>query len=175
MTTFKQARYGRFQRGSAVFQCRNCQRSTRDTGDNGSVELCPECYELAGLENQYNDNGYHLDDADRQAAVTYLGQLAAHIGERAYTLHPELSEEARKWVVPTTPVENVRCLPHDTLPKLEEPLLEELAETRPYCVALVTTEGEYMVAVCARRAKAAKREAARECPGKVVEAHAFLM
>ena len=48
----------RFQKGSGVFQCESCKRSTRDTGgDNTSLRLCEECYELAGIENQISDQG----------------------------------------------------------------------------------------------------------------------
>lgn len=47
----------RFKRGSAVFKCRNCQRSTRDTnGDNGGVLLCEDCYDGCGFENGYLDS-----------------------------------------------------------------------------------------------------------------------
>lgn len=47
----------RFERGSGCFTCGICGRLTRDTGDNASVELCPECYELCGIENHLNDYG----------------------------------------------------------------------------------------------------------------------
>lgn len=47
----------RFARGSGSYACRCCDRQTRDTGDNGSVRLCPQCYDLAGIEN-------HLSDTD---------------------------------------------------------------------------------------------------------------
>jgi hypothetical protein len=44
-----------------------------------------------------------------------------------------------------------------------------------YCVALVTDAGEFMVAVCAHRAKVAKRLAAKLVQGTVIEAHAYRM
>lgn len=48
----------RFQRGSGVYQCRVCSRSTRFTGGDGAdVKLCDECYELAGEENHLSDCG----------------------------------------------------------------------------------------------------------------------
>lgn len=46
-----------FRRGQSTFNCGCCGRLTRDTGDNGSVELCPECYELGGEDNMHNDDG----------------------------------------------------------------------------------------------------------------------
>ena len=59
MTTAKQARNARFQRGSAMYSCRCCDRQTRSTGngDNEHVRLCAECYDLAGEENHLSDNG----------------------------------------------------------------------------------------------------------------------
>lgn len=47
----------RFTRGSGVFECRCCHRKTRDTGrgDNESVRLCADCYDLAGEENSLSD------------------------------------------------------------------------------------------------------------------------
>lgn len=49
----------RFARGSGVYACRCCKRKTRQTGrgDNDLVELCVECYELAGEENALSDTG----------------------------------------------------------------------------------------------------------------------
>lgn len=47
----------RFKRGSGVFNCGWCKRATRDTGgDNTGAELCVECYEAAGIENEISDN-----------------------------------------------------------------------------------------------------------------------
>lgn len=46
-----------FGYGTPTFTCRTCRRRTRDTGDNGNVELCPDCYELAGQQNGLWDNG----------------------------------------------------------------------------------------------------------------------
>ena len=64
----------RFKAGSGCFKCRMCKRNTRDTGDNGSVELCPQCYELAGYENTVLD-GEALtagDEANIKAAFAQL-------------------------------------------------------------------------------------------------------
>lgn len=46
-----------FRRGQSTFTCNICGRLSRDTGDNGQHELCPDCYELAGLDNMHNDDG----------------------------------------------------------------------------------------------------------------------
>lgn len=49
----------RFQKGSGVYTCHCCKRSTRSTGrgDNENAGLCAECYDLAGEENSLSDNG----------------------------------------------------------------------------------------------------------------------
>ena len=41
------------------FTCRSCSRKTRDTGrgDNEGCQLCVECFELSGIENEISDNG----------------------------------------------------------------------------------------------------------------------
>lgn len=52
-----------FLRGQSVYTCRCCTRQTRQTGrgDNDNVDLCAECYDLAGWENQFMD-GRQPDD-----------------------------------------------------------------------------------------------------------------
>lgn len=48
----------KFGRGTGVYACAACTRKTRQTGgDNDSLKLCVECYEMAGLENEMSDNG----------------------------------------------------------------------------------------------------------------------
>lgn len=48
-----------FQRGSSVYVCRCCGRSTRASRDmsEGDIKLCAQCYELAGWENTFSDYG----------------------------------------------------------------------------------------------------------------------
>jgi hypothetical protein len=48
-------RKSQFTRGQSTFLCGVCRRRTRDTGSNGQCELCPHCYEIAGLDNMLND------------------------------------------------------------------------------------------------------------------------
>lgn len=61
MATFHQAQRRGFARGSfaQTYTCRCCHRVTRPTGigDNDGVQLCVECYDLAGEENHLSDNG----------------------------------------------------------------------------------------------------------------------
>jgi hypothetical protein len=45
-----------FQRGSGVFKCDGCGRMTRHTGvQSTGSQSCPQCYELAGLQNSLWD------------------------------------------------------------------------------------------------------------------------
>lgn len=59
-TDSSRKKYNRFGRGyggmkGGAFKCNMCGRLTRDTGDNASVGLCPDCLEEAELENMFSD------------------------------------------------------------------------------------------------------------------------
>lgn len=74
--SFHQAQRRGFAKGSfqQVYTCRCCKRSTRPTGtgDNDGVQLCVECYDLAGEENHLSDNGTFY-----ASATEVLGLIAA--------------------------------------------------------------------------------------------------
>jgi hypothetical protein len=66
--------FARFQRGSALFNCRSCGRATRETGgDHGSIELCAECFDWSSAENTLNDGGYETDE-ERAYLVGFIAQ-----------------------------------------------------------------------------------------------------
>jgi len=70
----------RFARGSGVYTCGCCGRSTRATGrgDNEHVGLCAECYDLAGYSNAVSDHGADdLTDRDRAEIARLLAELKA--------------------------------------------------------------------------------------------------
>lgn len=46
-----------FQRGQGVFNCTCCSRLTRGTTDAIGMELCQQCFDLAGDDNMHNDDG----------------------------------------------------------------------------------------------------------------------
>ena len=46
-----------FQRGAGVYTCVICTRQTRGCPDSASLQMCEHCYELAGADNQHNDDG----------------------------------------------------------------------------------------------------------------------
>lgn len=62
-----------FYRGSSTLKCRVCERATRDTG-NG--DICEQCFELAGMENEISD-GHATEKEHRDRARFLVGQLEA--------------------------------------------------------------------------------------------------
>lgn len=63
---------------SGVYECRCCDRRTRQTaGDNDSLDLCAECYDLAGQENSLSDSGEFYGTTPEQILkdIAYLGTL----------------------------------------------------------------------------------------------------
>lgn len=46
----------RFTRGSGCFKCSACGKLTRNTGDNGSLRMCPVCTAKAECGNGLSDN-----------------------------------------------------------------------------------------------------------------------
>lgn len=68
----------KFYRGSSVFACDVCGRKTRDTGAQSlGQKICPQCYELAGIENEISDG--HCTHADRIAEIE---ALVAEVGAK---------------------------------------------------------------------------------------------
>lgn len=80
------SRNSHFARGSGVYACRCCGRSTRSTGrgDNENVSLCAECFDLAGEENSLSDNGEFYSSREEVLrlieAVAQKGGNASHWG-----------------------------------------------------------------------------------------------
>ena len=69
----------KFNRGGC-YDCCECGRKTRDTGDNGASEMCPECYERCSWENDISDNGETAENVSevarlRDAAIAKGGVL----------------------------------------------------------------------------------------------------
>lgn len=82
----------RFTKGSSVFACRTCGHKTRDTGrgDNEMVQLCGDCYDLAGEENSLSDSGVFYDTPARIleaiARVASKGDASSWDGMKAKAL-----------------------------------------------------------------------------------------
>lgn len=86
-----------FQRGSGCYVCRVCKRQTRDTGDNGGVELCPPCYELAGIENTLMDapESWPENPSEEQKAV--WARYEEEINEHLQTLKKNGVDVEKVW------------------------------------------------------------------------------
>lgn len=60
-----------FRKGETTFACNCCGRLTRHTGAQAvGSESCPECYELAGIFNEYQDGADLSVYADTIRALT---------------------------------------------------------------------------------------------------------
>lgn len=87
-------RRDRFARGRGVFNCCCCGRRTRTVDQSADSECCPQCWDLAGLDNLVNDGGAPLSDVlkerDRlQAEAVKKGGDAAKIRASNPYLWPE--------------------------------------------------------------------------------------
>lgn len=72
-----------FHKGSAVFKCNVCGRGTRDTGvQSAGNRICPQCFELAGLENEVSD-GYRTLAEARDEAISLIAAIEAKGGDAA--------------------------------------------------------------------------------------------
>jgi hypothetical protein len=56
----KRQHFQRFGRG--VFKCSVCERSTRQVDQGGDSELCPQCWDLSGIDNSVNDKAQTLSE-----------------------------------------------------------------------------------------------------------------
>ena len=75
MTTTRQARNSRFQRGSAVYTCDSCGKRTRETGNSESYcGMCAKCYDDGGIENGHTDNGHPYRLLDCPLCAGYHSQ-----------------------------------------------------------------------------------------------------
>ncbi len=75
----------RFIKGSGLYRCRCCDRNTRSTGngDNEHVQLCVDCYDLAGYENMVSDGEELTSDikSDIINVVAHLAKLGAKVDQ----------------------------------------------------------------------------------------------
>lgn len=72
----------RFQRGAAAFTCSACGRLTRHTGvQSVGSTLCPQDYELAGLYNEFQDEGAEAIHAQATEVRRLCASLVAAGGK----------------------------------------------------------------------------------------------
>ena len=76
-----------FQRGTGVYICHLCQKRTRETtSESAGVDLCEDCYEVAGYENQHSDSDHAGILQDCAICLDEMGErYAAHC-----KAHPDL-------------------------------------------------------------------------------------
>jgi len=83
----------RFAKGVGVGTCAGCGRSYRPTlGQHLSgSELCDQCWELVGLENELADGYYTSEEAKEQAAPFFADAIErGGSAERLAEYFPEL-------------------------------------------------------------------------------------
>lgn len=72
-----------FRKGSAVFKCRVCGRGTRETGvQSTGIGTCPQCFDLAGIENEISDGACTREDRLSEIA-DYVAEIKAKGGNVA--------------------------------------------------------------------------------------------
>lgn len=107
-----------FKAGQGVFTCRVCSRETRDVGDNGSVELCHECYEVAGAENTLSDAGDTMSDAERASIQAYIYQMNRAAVAKGGVLPPsELGPEPEAAPIPAADIPQAEIPAFEVTPK----------------------------------------------------------
>jgi hypothetical protein len=66
----------RFGKGTGAYHCEICGRLTRQTGAQSiGSKTCPQCFDLAGIENEITDGYLTLAGAQPQV-ITLLAEIA---------------------------------------------------------------------------------------------------
>lgn len=75
------ANNSRFQRGTGVYPCNVCGRRTRHTGtQSAGNKICPQCFDLAGIENEISD-GYRTAAEAADEIRALVADIAAKGGD----------------------------------------------------------------------------------------------
>ena len=75
-------RNSKFQRGSGVYTCECCKKSTRETGQGESAyQLCIYCYEVSG--NQNSLSGEEISKEEYGEIVKALRTQYKHPGTKS--------------------------------------------------------------------------------------------
>lgn len=81
--------------GRSTFACTLCGRTTRDV-DQGGTDLCPECYELCGLDNEINDDGRKPTGREQAHAAKLLASISKKGGAAKLEAQFALREMSRR-------------------------------------------------------------------------------
>lgn len=70
-----------FRRGSSVYTCNLCGVRTRETGHGESgCELCKDCFELCGIDNELNDDNRIAEHRETILISHHLSNIASKGG-----------------------------------------------------------------------------------------------
>lgn len=68
--------------GGSTYICHCCGRRTRHTGVQSlDSEMCPDCYELAGWDNMFNDDGRTPTETELAVCESHLKNIAKKGGD----------------------------------------------------------------------------------------------
>lgn len=81
MSSYKEKTFGR---GVSTYRCGCCNGRTRIVSrDAASLDLCEQCYDLAGWDNQFNDDGTAPNGSQLCVFESMLAIIAARDGADA--------------------------------------------------------------------------------------------
>ena len=127
-------RKNRFQKGfhSTTFNCGVCGRLTREV-DQGGTELCPQCFEIAGEDNHFNDTG----TTPTPEQMKHFNSLLAHIGKKGGNVERARDCNEFIWTTDTTTEEKDMSDKTQTIERIPVDLLQGMgkAELRAACKA----------------------------------------
>lgn len=66
-----------------VFACECCGRNTRGQTECSDIAMCPECYDLAGWDNEINDMGGHPSPEQMLHFEDLLSEIVSGGGDAA--------------------------------------------------------------------------------------------
>lgn len=133
------ANAARFTRGSSTYNCGICGRLTRQShqGDN---HLCMQCYDIAGIDNQINDDGRAPTMAERQELDQLLAQIVAKGGDG------EAVRDNNGYAFPDAPVAPVVVAP--VAPVAETVKRQRVRHQRYTCKCGVRTKCAVAIKFC---------------------------
>lgn len=111
-TSLTRSRHSSFD-SRGVFKCGSCGRSTRGASKvNTDAELCGQCWELAGIYNEYQDSSDKADTIENnKASIMRLCEEIMLKGGRLDADNTSLYNQAIKHVPPTVgPIESTSYL-----------------------------------------------------------------
>jgi len=87
MQTKYTPKFNRARQGSGFYNCLDCGKKTRDTGEGGAgVQLCKSCYLSAELENSISDG-----DIDPETGKTYTNEPLAELAGLCPNCHGDIN------------------------------------------------------------------------------------